>query len=353
MAYARGYHSYRGRTPRGRIVLMVLLVIVIVAAVAVMLLSRNIVYDETGTPHLELPWQEEAPLAEEEVPEDSLKITVQELEGLQPVRAFSLGETPLTQAIWGEAYSISQMPQNAEQAYNAVAVTMKGSGGTVYFDSATAVAGSVSLGEDTTEAISLMNGAGTGYDSTIARLSCFHDPKAANWDVEGMGLKNTGGYIFYDGNNSQWLDPAKPVAREYLCGLAKELAELGFDEILLTDVSYPTVGKLDKIDYGEGEKSANLTAFLKEMREVLKPYGVALSMEVPETVISQGIDDDAGLLLAAIAPQVDRIYAVTTAEKAPALAEAVSNAHESTQFVPELTDADPALDSFLIFGQIY
>ena len=353
MAYARGYHSYRGRTPRGRIVLMVLLVIVIVAAVAVMLLSRNIVYDETGTPHLELPWQEEAPLAEEEVPENSLEITVQELEGLQPVRAFSLGETPLTQAIWGEAYSISQMPQNAEQAYNAVAVTMKGSGGTVYFDSATAVAGSVSLGEDTTEAISLMNGAGTGYDSTIARLSCFHDPKAANWDVEGMGLKNTGGYIFYDGNNSQWLDPAKPAAREYLCGLAKELAELGFDEILLTDVSYPTVGKLDKIDYGEGEKSANLTAFLKEMREALEPYGVALSMEVPETVISQGIDDDAGLLLAAIAPQVDRIYAVTTAEKAPALAEAVSNAHESTQFVPELTDADPALDSFLIFGQIY
>ena len=41
-----------------------------------------------------------------------------------------------------------------------------------------------------------------------------------------MGLKNTGGYIFYDGNNSQGLDPAKPAAREYLCGLAKEAAEL-------------------------------------------------------------------------------------------------------------------------------
>ena len=165
-----------------------------------------------------------------------------------------------------------------------------------------------------------------------------------------MGLKNTGGYIFYDGNNSQWLDPAKLAAREYLCGLAKEAAELGFDEILLTDVSYPTVGKLDKINYGEGEKSANLTAFLKEMRAALEPYGVALSIEVPEAVISQGYDDDAGLLLAAIAPQVDRIYAVTTEENAPALAQAVSNAHETTQFVPELTDAGPTLDSFLIFS---
>ena len=93
---------------------------------------------------------------------------------------------------------------------------------------------------------------------TIARLSCFHDPKAANRDVEGMGLKNTGGYIFYDGNNSQWLDPAKSAAREYLCKLAKEAAELGFDEILLTDVSYPIVGKLDKIAGGEGERSAHL-----------------------------------------------------------------------------------------------
>ena len=165
-----------------------------------------------------------------------------------------------------------------------------------------------------------------------------------------MSLKNTGGYIFYDGNNSQWLDPAKPAAREYLCGLAKEAAELGFDEILLTDVSYPTVGKLDKINYGEGEKSANLMAFLKEMRAALEPYGVALSIEVPEAVISQGYDDDAGLLLAAIAPQVDRIYAVTTEENAPALAQSVSNAHETTQFVPELTDAGPTLDSFLIFS---
>ena len=348
MAYERGYRSYRGRPSRGRIVLTVLLVVVIAAAIAVMLLSRNIVYDETGTPHLELPWQEETAPAEKDVPEDPLEITVQEPEGLQPVRAFSLGETPLTQAVWGEAYSISQMPQNAERKYNAMAVTVKGSAGTVYFDSATAVVGSVRLGEDTAEAISLMNGDSAGYDSTIARLSCFHDPKAANWDVEGMGLKNTGGYIFYDGNNSQWLDPAKPAAREYLCGLAKEAAELGFDEILLTDVSYPTVGKLNKIDYGDGEKSGHLTDFLEEMRAALAPYGVMLSIEVPQAVISQGTDENAGLLLADIAPKVDRIYAPTDAAEIPALAQAVRTASQFAEFVPELAEADPAVDNFLV-----
>ena len=346
MSYSRNYHSYRGRTPRWRIAVMVLLVVVILVSIAVIALSRNIVYDESGTPQLELPWQEEP--AAEETPEPPLDLTIEEIQRPKVfLRAFSVKEQPLTQAVWGEAYSTSQMPDNAERGYNAAAVTVKGAGGTVYFDSAVAVAGSVSLGEDTAEAISLMNGDGTGYD-TIARLSCFHDPKAANRDVEGMGLKNTGGYIFYDGNNSQWLDPAKPAAREYLCALAKEAAELGFDEILLTDVSYPTVGKLDKIDYGEGEKSAHLAAFLEEMRAALAPYGVALSIEVPEAVITQGADGDAGLILADIAPRVDRIYAPTTAAEVPVLTQTVRDAGRTTEFVPELAEADPAVDSFLL-----
>ena len=348
MGYSRGYHSYRGRRSKGKIALAVLLVLVILAAIAVMLLSRQIVYDETGTPHLELPWQEE-PAAETPPEEPELDLTIQEPEQPEALRAFAVKEQPLTQAIWGEAYSNSQMPDNAGRGYNAVAVTMKGPGGTVYFDSAAAVAGSVSLGEDTAEAISLMNGDDTGYD-TIARLSCFHDPKAANRDVENMGLKNTGGYIFYDGRNSQWLDPAKPAAREYLCGLAKEVAELGFHEILLTDVSYPTEGKLDKIAYGETEKSANLTAFLEELRTALEPYGTTLSMEVPVSVLTEGYSEAAGLVLSEIAPRVDRIYAAASPEEVPALTAAVTAACETTDFVPELTAMDPSLTgSWLLY----
>ena len=343
MAYSRGYHSYRGRTPKWRIAVIVLLVIVILAAIAVMALSRYIVYDETGTPHLELPWQEEVPSAEKEVPEDSLEITIQEPEGLQAVRAFALEETPLTQETLESALASHALSSAA--AYNTAVITLKDSTGKVYFDSTAAISGAVEVKDDTAAALADVTG-GSLY--TVARISCFHDPKAANSDVEGMGLKNTGGYIFYDGNNSQWLHPARPAARDYLRGRAKEAAALGFDGSLVTDVSYPTVGKLDKIDYGEGEKSANLTAFLKEMREALEPYGVALSVEVPETVISQGDDSNAGLLLAAVAPQVDRIYAATTAAEVPALAQAVSIAHESTWFIPELTDVDPTLDSFLL-----
>ena len=342
MAYSRGYNSYRGRTPRWRIALMALLAIVILAAVAVMALSRYIVYDEEGTLQMELPWQEE-PV--EEHPEPPLDLTIEEPVKAQTLRGFCT-PVPLTRESWSDS------KDRAKESFdcNTAAVTLKDAAGNVYFNSTTALPGTVQFQEEETDAALA---AVVAYSQSIgghsiARLACFHDPKAAKRDVEGMGLKNTGGYIFYDGNNSQWLDPAKPAAREYLCGLAKEAAELGFDEILLTDVSYPTAGKLNKIDYGEGEKSGHLADFLEEMRAALAPYGVMLSIEVPQAVISQGADENAGLLLADIAPKVDRVYAPADAAEVPALAQAVSTASQFAEFVPELAEADPAVGNFLV-----
>ena len=345
MAYSRGYNSYRGRTPKWRIALMALLVVVILAAVAVMALSRFIVYDEEGTPQMELPWQEE-PAVEpaEEISEPPLDLTIEEPVKPRVLRGFCT-PVPLTRESWSDSND------RAKESFdcNAAAVTLKDAAGNVYFNSTTALPGTVQLQEETDAALAeVVAYCQSTEGHSIARLSCFHDPKAANRDVENMGLKNTGGYIFYDGNNSQWLDPAKPAAREYLCGLAKEAAELGFDEILLTDVSYPTVGKLNKIDYGEGEKGGHLADFLEEMRAALAPYGVMLSIEVPKAVISQGADENAGRLLADIAPKVDRIYAPTDAAEIPALAQAVRTASQFAEFVPELAEADPAVGNFLV-----
>ena len=345
MAYSRGYNSYRGRTPKWRIALMALLVVVILAAAAVMALSRFIVYDEEGTPQMELPWQEE-PAVEpaEEISEPPLDLTIEEPVKPRVLRGFCT-PVPLTRESWSDSND------RAKESFdcNAAAVTLKDAAGNVYFNSTTALPGTVQLQEETDAALAeVVAYCQSTEGHSIARLSCFHDPKAANRDVENMGLKNTGGYIFYDGNNSQWLDPAKPAAREYLCGLAKEAAELGFDEILLTDVSYPTVGKLNKIDYGEGEKGGHLADFLEEMRAALAPYGVMLSIEVPKAVISQGADENAGLLLADIAPKVDRIYAPADAAEVPALAQAVSTASQFAEFVPELAEADPAVGNFLV-----
>jgi len=62
----------------------------------------------------------------------------------------------------------------ADEVYNSVAVTMKDSSGTVYFDAAPALSGAVVTEPDTAAALAELT---ASQDHTIARLSCFHDPK--------------------------------------------------------------------------------------------------------------------------------------------------------------------------------
>ena len=323
------YRGYRGRRTKGKIALAVLLLLVILAAVAVILLQQNVVYDETGAPRLEIPWQEEP--AEETTTQPELDLVIQEPEvTAEKWIGFSVSADQLTVS------GIEAAKSEADPRSNAAAILLKDQTGAALTQTAT----------DETYAV-LAELADTYH--LIGRLSAFHDPKAAMADVEGKGLKNTGGFIFYDGNNSQWMDPAKPAAREYLCALAAEAAELGVDEILLAEFGYPTVGKLDKIAYGEAAKSANLLAFPEELQTVLEPYATVISVELPADVIRNGQDEVAGLVLEEILSVADRVYASVLPEEVEELSAAVLAVQENALFVPVLTEADPALDgNFLV-----
>ena len=311
MVGTKGYSSYRGRGPKWKILLAILLVLVIAVAASVIYLQQFLVYGADGSRQIRLPWQTEEkappPDGEGEAPENQpdVDVVVQEPEdqGPKETAAFSLPAQALTQALWQE----TEKPSGA----NAVAVRLKTSNGTVYFNAANAVSGAVETEMDTAAALAAVT-AQEGLH-TIASVACLQDFKAANADVEGRGLKNTGGYIFYDGNNSLWLDPAKPGTREYVCALAKEIAELGFDELLLTDFSYPTVGKINKIHYNTDVPLANnLDLLLSDLNTALESYDILLSVEVPEAVIAEGPDTVAGLDLNRLVSRVDRVYAVTT-----------------------------------------
>lgn len=336
MPAAKGYRSYRGRPPKGKIALAVVLVLVIVAAVAVIVLQEYMVYDADGNARLEFPWQqtEETP----QVPEN-VDIVIQEPETPDGTRVLWLTDAPLT--------GTSGMEGLEGSGYDAVAVTVKDSSGSVYYDSEAALPAARKAADATAEALEALTGSGV---HTVARMSCLLDSRAANADVEGRGLKNTGGYIFYDGNNLNWLDPSKEGTRTYVGQLAVECAALGFDEILLTDVSFPTVGKLDKIQYPEEGMEASLSGFLTALRAALDQAGyedVLLSVELPAETILTGRDETAGLVLAEIAPLTDRIYARTIAAQAQELSDAVTAAGGET-FVPELQAQPQDLKTYLV-----
>lgn len=347
MVGTKGYSSYRGRGPRWKILLAILLVLVIAVASSVIYLQQFLVYSADGRRQIKLPWQteEKAPApdgGQEDLTEQpDVNLIVQEPEVQKPkeTAAFSLPARALTGSLWQEA--LAAKPAEA----NAVAVRLKTSNGTVYFSAASAVSGAVETELDTAAALAAVTDQEELY--TIASMACLQDFKAANADVEGRGLKNTGGYIFYDGNNSLWLDPGKPSTREYVCALAKEIAELGFDELLLTDFGYPTEGKINKINYNTDVPLANnLDLLLSELNTALEPYGILLSVEVPEAVITEGPDAVSGLDLTRLVSRVDRLYAVTAPEKAETLAALVAEAagaEGKTEFVPELAADSPGM----------
>ena len=347
MVATKGYSSYRGRGPKWKILLAILLVLVIAVAASVIYLQQFLVYGADGSRQIRLPWQteEQAPPpdgeGEDPAEQPNVDIVVQEPEpqGPKETIAFSLPAQALTQTLW-------QGAQAAKPAgTNAVAVRLKTANGTVYFHAAAAVSGAVEAEADTAAALSAIT-AQEGLH-TIASLSCLQDFKAANADVEGRGLKNTGGYIFYDGNNSLWLDPSKPSTREYVCALAKEVAELGFDELLLTDFGAPTEGKVNKINYNtDVPLGNNLDLLLNDLNTALEPYDILLSVEVPEAVITEGPNAVSGLDLNRLVSRVDRIYAATTPEKVETLSTLVTQAagpEGKTEFVPERAADSPAL----------
>lgn len=351
MSGSRGYNTYRGRKPVGKIILAVLLVLVILGAVGFMVLQKYLVYDDSGKPRLDLPKgnssaQSSSP-AEGSSSSGDLQITVQQPEKTETVlRGIQLGEDP---SAWK-----AETDGLAAAGENAFCVTMKASGGRLQYQSTVKGA---SLADTAAAASAALPGllAGDGTYS-IARISCLRDSLYAKSHIENAGLKNTGGYIFYDGSNDNWLDPSKQGARDYLCAVAKECAAMGFDEIVLTDLSYPTEGKLKKISYGtpvgaqsQADYNADqIAGCLSAVRDALKDTGVKLSIEVPAAVVTaNGVDETAGIdLWNKLAASVDHIYVPTTADQIAALSQLMT---KQDAFVPELTAAPAGVSA----GQPY
>ena len=311
MAGAKGYRSYRGRGTKRKILLALLLCLVILAAVMVILVQEHVVFDANGTPRLEIPWQKEEP---EQTPE--LDLVIEEPEAPWQVRAYQVTTAPLTVEGWEQARMKVLASSDSSVALAAdAALTMKDGSGRVYYDSQAAVPGAVETAEDTAEALAMVMRGGTeGAARAIARLSCL-------------------------------LDPSKEKTQEYLASLAVECAELGFDEILLTDFSFPTQGKLDKIAYPEIGKEASLQACLSAIRTALDEAGlqdVLLSVELPADVLLAGADETVSLP----ADTVDRVYAVTTEDQVEALSAAAEAA--GTVFVPELSEPPAKVQNYLL-----
>ena len=167
--------------------------------------------------------------------------------------------------------------QTLADGYDGVILPMKTADGALGYVSAlplAADAGASSGDPDRNEVLRALNDTPGLY--TVAQVSCLRDSALVR-EEPGLSLHRVSGSPWLDKSRQGWLDPAQPQVQSYLIGLCRELAQLGFDEILLTDCGFPTQGDLDSLRAVE-EKEETLETFCRQLQGALADTPVTLSV---------------------------------------------------------------------------
>ena len=167
--------------------------------------------------------------------------------------------------------------QTLADGYDGVILPMKTADGALGYVSAlplAADAGASSGDPDRNEALRALNDTPGLY--TVAQVSCLRDSALVR-EEPGLSLHRVSGSPWLDESRQGGLDPAQPQVQSDLIGLCRELAQLGFDEILLTDCGFPTQGDLDSLRAVE-EKEETLETFCRQLQGALADTPVTLSV---------------------------------------------------------------------------
>lgn len=146
-----------------------------------------------------------------------------------------------------------------------------------------------------------------GY--AIARYPVFQDTwLAERWSSEA--LKNAEGKIWRDGIGGAWLDPTSKRTWEYAVDLAHEAATLGFDEVNLDYIRFPSDGPgFNHIRYphwnGKALKRAIIQSFAKYFDAEVYMFGIRTSADLFGLVFWAKGDLGIGQQLEDLAPYFD------------------------------------------------
>ena len=140
---------------------------------------------------------------------------------------------------------------------------------------------------------------------TVAKVACLRDDTLTR-ACPALALERVSGSPWRDGTGGGWLDPGDQSVRTYYIGLCRELADLGFDEILLTDCRYPAGAEPGDLA-GPADRGAALETFCRRLEGALADLPVVLSVE--GAAKGDGVDPDSGQTPALLASFSGRVWA--------------------------------------------
>ncbi len=308
-----GYGGYRGRRTFHDIlkwVAAILAVLVVILAGVLVFGQRYLVFRDQGV-RLELPFFHQKDGQQSGPGDVSLEVRPQgdqsgedqsaQKPGADETEALRAVELPLSAVQDGTAQD-----QLEQAGADALILEMKDSQGSLAWQSGESLAAMVTTGSEAVNAALEEWNRGDVY--TIARVCAFRDNTLPYQDNR-VALK--AGYgNWRDEEKLRWLDPDSEAAREYIIGLCRELAQLGFDEIMLDQCWFPTQGKLDQIvkngSYADGRFAESVEDLFAQLSQAVEPYGTRLSVRLPKGY--QGADAPGGLSAKCLETYVRRIW---------------------------------------------
>ncbi len=310
-----GYDTYRGRSPFRSVLkwIIALLVVVLILAVAALVwLQQYMVYSSDGG-KLVFPWTEQSTPFPSPTPSSAPPLASPSVVVVTP-------EVPTPEALHAAFLPREALYDgSADQALlaagaQAAVFDMKADDGTLAYVSSLALAiqaNASSADPAINAAIQELNRLEGLY--TVARVSCFRDDKLSDADWS-LNITTNSGYRWTDPDGLKWSSPANQTVQTYVTAVCVELAQLGFDEILLDNAGYPVQGNLAYIKpgaaYDKSQLSTVIGNFYKDVRAALADYpDVKLSVATDRSTLEAGQDDLSGQTLSALAESADRIWA--------------------------------------------
>ncbi len=350
----RRMRTYRGqRVRRSKLAVfgIILLVLIVLAGATFLILGNYVIYGPDGA---YFPWSIRSspppspsftPVIDIVEPSPSPSPSPSPTPTPTPVGAQSLRAAVLPASALGDQTAVDNVIRLYEAGViSAVVIEVKTEDGMLSYPSTLPAVMQAGLSASGDAALNVIRALKEKDIPLVAQMACFKDRGLPQKDGQ-VGVKHVSGVNWLDSARGRWLDPYKEPAVQYLLDIMAEVSGLGFDELLLTEVCFPTGTGSDRIDYGElGATTTRLQAinkFLDRVEALCDRQGVALSVTVSAKAAQEGSFPDAGQSVSAMLTRADRVFAPVALENAgesfAAFRTSAGPAATATRFGPVFT----------------
>lgn len=297
---------YRGKHRRRNIVTILLFIVAVLVVGAVVMFysfQKYIVYGQDGV-SLELPilatpapTDESGGTADFETvnaelvidPADYSAVAATAGEDLAPLKGLLVPAASVSEAGIAEYESLM-----ASYGANALVLEVKPDSGQLVYASGVSTAASYGL----SGAFDLQAQVTALKDKGIylaALVSCCTDNLLATRNPL-IALRNAYGGVYTD-TSGMWLDPYSSMVRDYIRDLSLELAQMGFDEVILRNLAHPVTD--DALVYSETLSSTptpagGVSGFAVSLSSAMTDSGAVLSAVLSADTLHNGLSDKTG-----------------------------------------------------------